>query len=277
MTTTNTLLKAYVRGVNGNIVRIEVPDGSFMKNEVAFVHWRDRLLKSEVLRIFNRSADLQVFEETDGICIGDEVTLSGELLSVSLGPGLLGNVYDGLQNPLEKLAEIDGFFLQRGRELPALDEEREWDFKATCKIGDHVRAGDCIGIVTEKAIEHKIMIPFDEADELEIFWIGSGSRTITEPVIRVRDHLGNERSLTMQQQWPVRYPIPEKMIRRKIVRRGYPDRPLTTTIRVIDTFFSHRQGWDGLYPGTFWSRKDSAAKSDRALFIGRCGGSSCMW
>ena len=110
---------ASVLGVNGNIVRVELSGGRIMKNEVAFVCVGDERLKAEVLRVNGSEAELQVFEETNGVRFGDRVELSGEMLSVSLGPGLLGTIYDGLQNPLTELAELDGFFLKRGRDVAA--------------------------------------------------------------------------------------------------------------------------------------------------------------
>jgi V/A-type H+/Na+-transporting ATPase subunit A len=116
--------RARVLGVNGNIVRIEVQSGPIMKNEVAFVRVGDERLKSEVLRVYGNIADLQVFEETDGVRFGDRVELTGQMLSLTLGPGMLGVIYDGLQNPLVNLAQQDGFFLKRGRDLYPLDSRQ---------------------------------------------------------------------------------------------------------------------------------------------------------
>jgi hypothetical protein len=126
-----------------------------MKNEVAYVLVGEERLKSEVLRVEGRRADLQVFEETGGITVGDRVELSGELLSAVLGPGLLGTVYDGLQNPLERLAQEDGFFLKRGRVMDPLElSEARWEFTPSCRVGARVRAGDCLGTVPERAVRH---------------------------------------------------------------------------------------------------------------------------
>ena len=120
MNTPNSTAEARVVGVTGNIVRIE-SEAPIMKNAVAFVHVGNAQLKGEVLRVNDRRADLQIFEDTQGARIGAKVTLTRELLSATLGPGLLGMVYDGLQNPLEALAKRDGFFLVRGESVAPLD------------------------------------------------------------------------------------------------------------------------------------------------------------
>ena len=143
--TSSRLGYATVLSVNGNIVRVKSTSGTMIKNEVAYVCVGEERLKSEVLRIYGDIADLQVFEETHGIRYGDRVELSGQLLSVTLGPGMLGVIYDGLQNPLTLLAEQDGFFLKRGRDVEPLDNEREWQFTPICKPGDRVVAGQPLG------------------------------------------------------------------------------------------------------------------------------------
>ena len=135
-----------VVGVNGNLMTVEFPD-RVMQNEVAFAKVGGVRLKCEVIRVRGNRADLQVFESTNGIRIGDEIEFTGELLSVELGPGLLTQVYDGLQNPLNLLAEKSGFFLQRGVYMRALDRERKWAYTPIVKVGDKLRAGDRIGHV----------------------------------------------------------------------------------------------------------------------------------
>ena len=247
--------EAFVREVNGSIVTVEVPEGDFMKNEVAYVCVGDARLRSEILRVEGRQADLQVFEETDGIAVGDRVELTGSMLSATLGPGLLGKVYDGLQNPLEELAAADGFFLKRGHELEPLDTSQKWEFTPSCRIGARLRAGDCLGTVPERAIQHRIMVPFNEPDELELVWIASGSYQVDQPIVRVRDRGGRERSFTMTQTWPVRQPVPESMLRRRLVHRQYPSKPLATTIRIVDTFFPIAKGGTACIPGPFGAGK----------------------
>lgn len=255
MATSTQTARAVVTHIVGNIVSIEVLEGHVLKNEVAYICVGEQRLKSEILRVYGRKADLQVFEETDGVTIGDAVELSGELLSAVLGPGLLGQVYDGLQNPLYRLADRDGFFLQRGRQLPSLEAEHRWKFTATCKAGDTLRAGDVLGTVPERNITHKIMVPFGEAGEFEVLEIESGQFNVTETIARLKDHRGREHELSMSKTWPVRKALPGDMLRRQLVSRHFPDQLLTTTIRVIDTFFPVAKGGTACIPGPFGAGK----------------------
>lgn len=245
---------AQVTAVNGNIVSIEVPDGHIIKNEVAYVCLDDKRLKSEVLRVYGNEADLQVFEDTEGVKVGDSVELTHHMLSASLGPGLLGSVFDGLQNPLETLANRDGFFLQRGHYADSLDRSHKWSFVALRRTGERLRAGDVLGTVQERGVEHKIMIPFDLRGHAELTWIQGGSFTIDEPIARIREGQG-ERPLTMRQEWPVRVPLPADLLQRQLVERKYPSEPLVTTIRTIDTFFPIARGGTACIPGPFGAGK----------------------
>ena len=245
---------AQVTAVNGNIVSIEVPDGHIIKNEVAYVCLGDKRLKSEVLRVYGNEADLQVFEDTEGVKVGDSVELTNHMLSASLGPGLLGSVFDGLQNPLETLANRDGFFLQRGHYADSLDRSHKWSFVPLRRTGERLRAGDIVGTVQERGVEHKIMIPFDQRGHAELTWIQGGSFTIDEPIARIRDGQG-ERPLTMRQEWPVRIPLPADLLQRQLVQRKFPSEPLVTTIRTIDTFFPIARGGTACIPGPFGAGK----------------------
>ncbi len=246
---------ARVIGVNGNIVTIDLHGRSIRKNEVAFVVVGEDRLKSEVLRIYGQIADLQVFEETHGVRYGDPVELTGELLSVSLGPGLLGVIFDGLQNPLTDLAEQDGFFLKRGRDIYPLDRSRTWDFQAACQAGDKLAAGALLGTVQERNITHKIMAPFDLPAPVEVLSVETGKRTVDQPVVRVRDATGRERQWTMVQTWPVRRPVPAAMLRSRRAQREFPNQPLITTTRTIDTFFPVARGGTACIPGPFGAGK----------------------
>tara|TARA_R110002073_G_scaffold245940_1_gene408696 strand:- start:7922 stop:9712 length:1791 start_codon:yes stop_codon:yes gene_type:complete len=245
---------ASVTAVNGNIVSIEVPDGHIVKNEVAYVCLGDKRLKSEVLRVYGNEADLQVFEDTEGVKVGDGVELTHHLLSASLGPGLLGCVFDGLQNPLETLANRDGFFLQRGHYADSLDRSHKWSFVPVRRTGERLRAGDVLGTVQERGVEHKIMVPFNLSGQAELTWIQGGSFTIDETIARIRDAQG-ERPLTMRQEWPVRVPLPADLLQRQLVQRKYPSEPLVTTIRTIDTFFPIARGGTACIPGPFGAGK----------------------
>ena len=145
--------------ISGNMVAVKV-NGLVIQNEVAYIiHGRERL-KSEVIRVRGKTAEAQVYENTGGLKVGERVEFTDELLSVELGPGLLGQIFDGLQNPLPQLAEKYGFFLKRGAYLEALPDSARWDFNPAAKAGDKVRAGDRLGFVPEKIFKHYIMAPF---------------------------------------------------------------------------------------------------------------------
>jgi V/A-type H+/Na+-transporting ATPase subunit A len=252
---------ARVIAVQDDIVTIE-SSATLMKNEVVYVRpsrlgadERQERLKSEVLRVRGRQADVQVFESTTGVGIGDPVEQSGEMLSLELGPGLLGQVYDGLQNPLEDIALAHGIFLPRGEELPALDKRRKWSFVPQVQTGTRLRAGDVIGTVQEGAFTHKIMVPFDQDGEVEVVWIQEGSVTVDSQVATLLDSQGHERAVTLKQRWPVRRPIPQQMLERRICERRYPSEPLVTTLRLVDTFFPIARGGTGCIPGPFGAGK----------------------
>ena len=152
--------KGTVVAVNGNMVSVRF-DGIVSMNEVGYVKVADKQLKSEVIRIRGEVSQLQVFEITKGITVGDEVEFTGDMLSVEVGPGLLGQVYDGLQNPLPQLAQAAGFFLERGVYLEALSTEKSWQFTPVAKAGDRVERADTLGTVPEGSFTHRVMVPFN--------------------------------------------------------------------------------------------------------------------
>jgi V/A-type H+-transporting ATPase subunit A len=259
-----TVKLARVIAVQEGIVTIEIPEGGrpLVKNEVVYVcprhvtQGRRERLKAEVLRVMRgRLADVQVFESTHGVGIGDPVDQTGGLLSVILGPGLLGEVYDGLQNPLEKLSLAYGNFLPRGVDELALNPNTKWSFIPTVQTGAKLKAGDTLGTVQEGRYTHKIMIPFNERGELQVTWIQQGSFTNDIPVARIRDMSGREHSITLAQQWPVRRSIAEMLLRNRFSERLYPSEPLITTQRLIDTFFPIARGGTGCIPGPFGAGK----------------------
>jgi V/A-type H+-transporting ATPase subunit A len=255
---------ARVIAVQANLVTIEVAETAqrpLIKNEVVCIvpqretaQYQERL-KAEVLRVRGREADAQVFESTRGVGVGDRAEQTGELLSVTLGPGLLGRVYDGLQNSLPDLSASYGNFLPRGVIAPALDLKKKWSFTPKAQVADRLKAGDSIGTVPEGRYTHKIMVPFDIAGEVEVTWIQAGNFTVDSPVARVRDHRGDEKALTMQQTWPVRRALPQKLLEERHSERLYPDMPLVTTQRIIDTFFPIALGGTGCIPGPFGAGK----------------------
>jgi V/A-type H+-transporting ATPase subunit A len=253
---------ARVVSVQQGLVTIELDDatdgsGTLTKNEVVLIRpsGTEERLKAEILRVRGRTAEAQVYEETRGVSVGDPVEQTGLMLSVKLGPGLLGQVYDGLQNPLELIAVEHGFFLPRGVELPPLNMDAKWPFTPVAEVGVRLRAGDVIGTVQEGNFTHKIMVPFDEPEILELTWIQGGSFTINTPVARVRDETGRERPLSMVQEWPVRRALPEALLRHKYSERLYPSEPMVTTQRLIDTFFPIARGGTACIPGPFGSGK----------------------
>lgn len=256
---------AQVIGVQEDLVVIEVPAGSaapLRKNEVIFILPRDASvagepmrLKGEVLAVRGRIATAQVFESTRGVSVGDPVIQTGSQLSASLGPGLLGTVYDGLQNRLEDLAVRYGNFLPRGAHLPALDSLTTWAFTSSVRIGDRVRAGQVLGSVQEAGLAHRIMAPFDLADEARVVWIQEGPVTIDQVVARLRGSDGQERSVGLMHQWPVRQSLGDALLRKGIGERLYPSDPLITTQRIIDTCFPVALGGTACIPGPFGAGK----------------------
>lgn len=239
----------YVTGVNGNLVSARF-SGSVRKNEVGFVKIGNDRLKGEVIRISGDTVSMQIYEMTNGIQVGDEVELTGELLSVELGPGLLTQVYDGLQNPLPKLAEQCGFFLERGVYLDPIPD-KEWEFTPCVKPGDAVLAGDAVGSVPEGQFTHLIMAPFDLKDE---GWRvksvkEKGVYHVRSTVAVLENGAGEEKALSMVFSWPVKQPI------RCYEERLRPDETLVTKIRCIDTFLPVAKGGTFCVPGPFGAGK----------------------
>jgi V/A-type H+-transporting ATPase subunit A len=249
------LPRAPVVGVQESLLTIDVSRTPIRKNEVVYVLLGGKHLKAEVLRIQGDTADVQVFEETAGVKVGDQVELTGEMLSVALGPGLLGQVFDGLQMPLDVLARSHGFFLPRGVRVEALNQQKKWNFEPTVSTGAKLVGGQALGSVPEGLFAHKIMVPFDEVDPVELTWIRAGSFTVVEPVARIKRADGEEREVSMMQRWAVRLPIPQEMLRRRIAERLYPNEPMTTTQRIVDTFLPIARGGTGCIPGPFGAGK----------------------
>ncbi|MEO1002538.1 MAG: V-type ATP synthase subunit A [Cyanobacteria bacterium J06638_7] len=256
--------RAHVVAVQDDLVTIAMDaerPRPILKNEVVYIcprrldGDRQERLKAEVLRVHGSTADAQVFESTRGVGVGDPVEQSGELLSVTLGPGLLTQVYDGLQNPLAGLASGYGTFLPRGAAVAPLDPEKKWSFQSTARMGDTLRAGDVIGTVQEGRFSHKIMVPFDQPGTVRLDWIQQGSFTVHTVVARIVDGRGQTRSLTLVQDWPVRRPLPQNLLESRSSERLYPQEPMITTQRIIDTFLPIARGGTGCIPGPFGAGK----------------------
>lgn len=223
----------------------------------------------EIIEMRGDVASIQVYEETSGIGPGEPVRSTGEALSVELGPGIISQMFDGIQRPLDTFMEItQSNFLGRGVQLPALDHEKKWWFEPTVEAGETVSAGDVIGIVEEtKVIKHKIMVPNGIKGTIKT--IEKGSFTIDETVCVVETENG-DKNLTMLQKWPVRRsrPIKEKL---------NPDAPMITGQRVIDTFFPVTKGGAAAVPGPFGAGKTVVqhqiakwADVDMVVYVG-CG------
>jgi len=206
----------------------------------------DRLI-GEVIELKGDTASIQVYEETSGVGPGEPVVSTGVPLSVELGPGLIGSFFDGIQRPLNVLAEMAGDFITRGLEAPGLDREKKWHFVPAVEVGQAVSPGDIIGTVQESPIiVHKVMVPPD-VGQGTVKSINEGDFTVTETVCVVETEQG-EQPITMLQRWPVRRPRPVK-------EKLPPSEPLITGQRVIDTFFPIAKGGTACVPGPFGSGK----------------------
>ena len=204
-------------------------------------------LIGEILNMTGDSASIQVYEETSGLGPGAEVVTTGLPMSVELGPGLLDNIYDGIQRPLPEMRKLTGDSITRGADVPALNREKKWEFVPVAKVGDKLAAGDVIGTVQEtSSILHKIMVPYGISGE--ITKVESGEFTVTDVVAVLRDDKGKDHELTMIQRWPVRIARPYK-------RKYVPARPMNSGQRIIDTMFPIAKGGTAAVPGPFGSGK----------------------
>jgi V/A-type H+-transporting ATPase subunit A len=242
-------IKGTVAGVNGNMINVRF-DGQVSMNEVGYILTGDKKLKSEVIRIKGDTCSMQCFEMTKGIRTGDVVEFSGDMLAVELGPGLLGQVFDGLQNPLPLLAEKTGYFLERGVYLDPLPRDREWAFTPRAKVGDILVRGDVIGTVPEGIFTHNVMVPFNMYKSYTVQSIvGAGGYKIHDTVAVVKDDAGEERELKMSFFWPVKRAID------CYEERVKPYEPMVTQLRIIDTFFPVARGGTYCIPGPFGAGK----------------------
>ena len=204
-------------------------------------------LIGEILNMTGDQASIQVYEETSGLGPGDKVITTGLPLSVELGPGMLDNIYDGIQRPLPEMRALTGDSITRGANVPALNRNKKWDFTATATVGAHLVAGDELGTVQEtSAILHRIMVPPGLSGILKS--IQSGSFTVTDTVAVLTDEKGVDHELPMMQRWPVR-------IARPYAKKYVPSRPMNSGQRIIDTLFPLAKGGTAAVPGPFGSGK----------------------
>ena len=241
--------KGKVVAVNGNMVSVEF-DGNISMNEVGYVKVEGSDLKSEVIRIRGNTAQMQVYEMTKGIKAGDPVEFTGDLLSAELGPGLLGQVYDGLQNPLPLLAEKAGWFLERGVYVPPLDTQKKWEFTPTAKEGDVIHRGEYVGTVPEGPFTHKIFVPFYLLGNYKVKSVAAkGEYTIHDTIAVITDEKGKDVNITMSFRWPVKRAVD------CYAERLAPDETMVTKVRLIDTFFPVARGGTYCIPGPFGAGK----------------------
>jgi len=268
MTTTGKIV-----GVNGNMITVAF-DGAVAQNEVGYALCGDKRLMAEIVRVRGTRCDMQVFDATTDLMVDNKVEFTGELLAAELGPGMLAQVYDGLQNPLADLAREAAkiskdaeYFLQRGIYLPGLPRDRKWDWHPTAKVGDKVTAGEALGWVTEGIFDnvkmpgHKIMVPFAFRGTYTVKSLApAGDYTVTDTIatlhpvgdnqtIKQSNNQTTDLPVQMLQRWPVKVPV--KCYRERLE----PSETLETTVRTIDTFFPVAVGGTYCIPGPFGAGK----------------------
>lgn len=257
MTTTGKIVS-----VNGNMITVAF-DGAVAQNEVGYAICGTKRLMAEIVRVRGTRCDMQVFDSTADLMVDDRVEFSGELLAAELGPGMLGQVYDGLQNPLDdvakeaaKVSKDASYFLQRGLYLKGIPRDRKWDFHPLAKAGDKVTAGAFLGWVTEGIFDnktmpsHKIMVPFALRGVYTVKSVAAaGDYTVLETIVTLTDGDGKDVEVKMLQRWPVKIPIT------CFAERLEPVETLETTIRTIDTFFPVAIGGTYCIPGPFGAGK----------------------
>ena len=256
-----------IHGINGPIVTI-LGDQGFQMNEKVYVG-RQRLI-GEVIGLAADKTTIEVYEETSGMKPGEMVTGAGAPVSCVLAPGILSNIFDGIERPLSEIKKRDGTYISRGVSVKSLDEEKKWQAHITVKPGQQVSGGDVIAEVPEtRAIVHKVMVPPDLSGEI-VSTVPDGSYSIRTPLCTLRLADGSERSLTMCQEWPIRTPRPVK-------RRHAPEMPLVTGQRIIDTLFPIAKGGTAAIPGGFGTGKTMSqhqiakwSDADIIIYIG-CG------
>ena len=257
--------KGVIRKVAGPLV---IADGMRDANMFDVVRVSDKELIGEIIEMHGDQASIQVYEETAGLGPGEPVVSTGAPMSVELGPGLIGSIYDGIQRPLDDIMKVSGSLLERGVQVPSLKRELKWDFEATAKVGDVVEEGDILGTVKETpVVTQKIMVPYGVKGE--VISIKSGNYFVTDVVATIKTEKG-EQKITLMQKWPVRKGRPYK-------EKKNPNKPLITGQRVVDTLFPIARGGVAAVPGPFGSGKTVIqhqlakwAEADIVVYIG-CG------
>jgi len=240
------MTKGAVKGIIANLVHVEV-DGPVSQNEICYIDQDGVKLKAEVIKVQGNTAYTQVFESTRGLKPGCPVEFTQRMLEVKLGPGMLSNIYDGLQNDLEKM---EGMFLNRGEYTDPLDEDSRWDFTPIAKAGDRVSGGDWLGNVPENWVQHKIMVPFVMEDAYTVkSVVPAGNYGLLDTIAVLEDSEGREHAVNMVQYWPVKLPI------RAYREKPRPFKMMETGVRTIDTLNPIAEGGTGFTPGPFGTGK----------------------
>ena len=256
-----------IYSINGPVVTIK---GKTDLEMMEMVYVGKARLVGEVIRMNDRETTIQVYEETGGLKAGEPVESTGGPLSVTLGPGILRNIYDGIQRPLPAIEQHMGSFIERGAHEPSLDEAAKWDVTVTVRQGDTLTAGQIYATCPETpAIEHRCMVPPTVSGT--VTWVAdNGSYTVNEPIVKLTDAKGKEHTLTLCQKWPIRTPRPS-------AERMTSPRPLITGQRVIDTMFPLAKGGAAAIPGGFGTGKTMTqhqiakwCDADIIIYIG-CG------
>ncbi|MGN1098522.1 MAG: V-type ATP synthase subunit A [Clostridia bacterium] len=260
------MTKGYIHGINGPVVKVR-GSREFMMHEMVKVGGEK--LIGEVIGIDPQDTIVEVYENTTGLKAGEEVVSTGRPLSAALGPGIIGNIFDGIQRPLTKIALMSGDYISRGLEVDSIDMEKKWDVTVTAKVGDKVMGGDVLATCPETgSVLHKIMVPPETEGEI-VYTADSGQYTCRDVIAKIRTTKGEE-DITLVQYWPVRRPRPCK-------KRLEPSIPLVTGQRIIDTLFPIAKGGTAAIPGGFGTGKTMTqhqlakwSDADIIVYIG-CG------
>ena len=259
--------KGTIYGINGPIVYI-AGDSGFQMNEMVYVG--EANLVGEVIGLTSERTTIEVYEETTGLKPGEPVTGTGAPVSVTLAPGIITNIFDGIERPLAAIKKSSGYYIDRGVHVTSLDTEKKWQTHMTVKRGDHVYGGTIIAEVPEtRAITHKVMIPPDlEGDVLSV--VSDGEYTINDTLLTIMTKDGTEKAITMTQKWPIRIPRPT-------VKRYPASKPLITGQRILDTLFPLAKGGTAAIPGGFGTGKTMTqhqiakwSDADIIIYVG-CG------
>lgn len=262
------MTKGKITGILSNLLQIKV-DGPVKQNEICFVLKGEQKLMAEVIKIKGDISFAQLFEAGSGLQADDQVQFTGDLLEVSLGPGLLSKNFDGLQNDLEAMP---GNFINAGQRSDALDLEAEYEFTPLASLGTLLKAGDVIGEVPENALKHKIMLPFKLDGNYELVEIAEpGNYKLKDTIAKVKNEAGDILPISMVQKWPVKWPI------KTYINKERPSEIFQTGLRVIDTLNPIAEGGTAYIPGAFGTGKtvlqQAIAKNNRAevVILVACG------